>query len=537
MKLSDFIRQQAGSILADWEHRADLAGTARNGHGCSQHPAHLKQILLAASDQMDVARVGEDAPRANGHTADPASALKELARQHAAVRLAQDCALDEVVAELQALRGRVIREWSDHHQAAGPGALDQIMDFSEAVDQAVTTAVACYEQRLRKAAQEQTELIGKLEQSEQRLRALVNASSNVVYRLSPDGSEMRELDGRGVVLDTKHPDRFWQGAYILPDDQPMVIQAFREAFRNKCLYEVEHRYRRVNGKVGWTLSRAVPLFDESGRITEWFGAATDVTARRQAEETLREADRRKEEFLVILGHELRNPLAPLRACVDLLEEARHKPELLRTVYPIMDRQLSHLVRLVDDLLDISRITRGEIQLQRAPLDLNTPVEAAMEQAKAAIAERRHELHVQLSPAPLLIQGDGVRLTQVVANLLNNAAKYMGPGGSIHVSTATENGRAVVRVRDTGYGILPEHFDRLFNLFTQIDEHRAQSGGSGLGIGLALSRQLVTLHGGVIEARSEGPGRGSEFIVRLDLSAAGPAADGPPLPPVRVQRDR
>jgi CheY-like chemotaxis protein len=253
---------------------------------------------------------------------------------------------------------------------------------------------------------------------------------------------------------------------------------------------------------------------------------TDVTNRKRTEQALREADRAKDEFLAVLGHELRNPLAPLRAGLDLLEHARRKPELIDSLRPMMGRQLSHLVRLVDDLLDISRISRGKITLQRTPLDLNAPIEAALEQLRSVMSERRHELLVQLSDVPLPVEGDFERLTQVVANLLGNAAKYTEPAGKICVTSEVENGQAVVRVRDTGYGIPPDRFDRLFQLFSQIPEHHAQTGGGGLGIGLALSRQLVDLHRGSIEVHSDGFGHGSEFIVRLPMSHA--ATDAAPV---------
>lgn len=256
---------------------------------------------------------------------------------------------------------------------------------------------------------------------------------------------------------------------------------------------------------------------------------TDVTQRRRTEAALREADRAKDEFLAVLGHELRNPLAPLRTGLDLLEHSGDSLKIVSSVRPMMDRQLSHLVRLVDDLLDLSRITRGTIELQRAPLDLNACMEAAVEQLVSVMQERQHQFLVELTYEELPIHGDLERLTQVVANLLSNAGKYTGPGGTIRLSSVRERDQAVIRVADNGYGIPSDRFEKLFKLFSQVPEHQARTGGGGLGIGLALCRQLVELHGGSIDAQSEGLGRGSTFTVRLPLTSSAHHRDDDAMP--------
>lgn len=507
MQLSEFIRHHRESILDEWKDLSGSHDPAANGHDGPCLRGHLADILLAVADDMDEMAANNEA-------------RGEWMRQPEE-RLAQVCNQNRAVLEYGALREAVSRRWASHLGADGWGNLDEFARFSKVVDASMAAVIAQFDRRLRQAGEEQAQLVSMLADSEQRFRAWVNASSHVVYRVSPDGREMRQLDGRGAVVDTKRPSQSWLDGYVYPEDQRMVVRAFREAMQSKSLFEIEHRYRRVDGRIGWTLSRAIPLLDEDGEIIEWFGAASDVTARRKAEEALREADRSKDEFLAVLGHELRNPLSPLRTGVDLLKEARRRPELLDTLRPMMDRQLSHLVRLVDDLLDISRISRGQITLQRAPLDLNAPVEAAIEQVKPAITARRHQLHLNLSRAPLPVEGDYVRLTQVVINLLSNAAKYMEPGGAIHVFSEVENGEAVIRVRDTGDGIPPDRIHRLFKLFSRLTEHGSRADSGGLGVGLALSHQLMTLHGGTIEAESSGPGQGSEFVVRLGLSCQKP----------------
>jgi signal transduction histidine kinase/DNA-binding response OmpR family regulator len=230
---------------------------------------------------------------------------------------------------------------------------------------------------------------------------------------------------------------------------------------------------------------------------------------------VQEADRRKNEFLSMLAHELRNPLAPIRNGVHLLRAAGSAYPQVREVSAMMERQVQHLVRLVDDLLDLSRITRGKVSLKTEPLELAEVLARAVETCRPLIDERRHRLHVAALPGPLRVEGDGVRLAQVVGNLLNNAAKYTENGGQIWLGAGREGDEAVIRVRDTGLGIPPEMLGSVFELFTQVDRSLDRSEG-GLGIGLTLVRQLVEMHAGRVEAHSDGPGRGSEFVVRLPL---------------------
>ena len=239
--------------------------------------------------------------------------------------------------------------------------------------------------------------------------------------------------------------------------------------------------------------------------------------RANAEHALRTADQRKDEFLATLGHELRNPLAPLLTGLHLLQlTALQDPAAIRAC-AVMERQISHLVRLVDDLLEVSRITRGVIDMQRESLDLRDVLRSAVETSRPGIAAASHTLHVDVPPAPITISGDSVRLTQVFANLLNNAAKYTNAGGSIHLTARTDDDHAIVVVRDDGIGIEPGHLASIFDMFTQVDRANRRTQG-GLGIGLTLVRSLVTMHGGTVVARSNGVGHGSEFEVRLPLAA-------------------
>lgn len=257
---------------------------------------------------------------------------------------------------------------------------------------------------------------------------------------------------------------------------------------------------RFNTAMDWSLGSAVAWYDE--RLE-------------QQQEDLRAANQNQNEFLAVLGHELRNPLAPLSAGLTLLEHARDQPELLDRLQPMMERQFGHLLRLVDDLLDFARINRGQISLQTALIDLNDVINAGAEQLAAAIDARRNALVVEAAQSPLPVLGDFARLTQVVANLLSNANRYMDPGGRITITSRAENSNAVVTVADAGYGIPAEQLTKIFELFTRIPEHRRRADG-GFGIGLALARRLLEMHGGTIEARSRGLGQGSEFIVTVPL---------------------
>jgi CheY-like chemotaxis protein len=242
----------------------------------------------------------------------------------------------------------------------------------------------------------------------------------------------------------------------------------------------------------------------------------DVEDRRRAEEGLRLADRRKDEFLATLAHELRNPLAPMRNGLELLKSAAGNPALLENVRGLMERQVLHMIRLVDDLLDVSRITRGNIPIRKQRIDLLSVVHGAIESATPMIDARRQRLEVSLPDEPVHVAADATRLAQVIANLLSNACKYTEEDGSIQLAVSVDGDDALVNVRDNGIGIAAENLPRVFDMFTQVAPALERSHG-GLGIGLALVKGLVELHQGSVVARSDGLGKGSEFIVRLPVA--------------------
>ncbi len=256
-------------------------------------------------------------------------------------------------------------------------------------------------------------------------------------------------------------------------------------------------------------------------------------AQRQAEElkaveeALRETDRRKDEFLAVLAHELRNPLAPLRNALHVMQQADASGETFASMRDMMERQVRQLARLVDDLLDVARIGQGKLELRQERLELAMVVQHALETSRPLIEASQHELTITLPDQPLYVMGDPQRLAQVLANLLNNAAKYTADGGQIRLTVQRDEDAALVRVQDNGAGIAPEKLPHVFEMFMQTGRTLDRAG--GLGIGLTLVRSLVEMHGGTVEARSDGLGRGSEFIVRLPLAPHVPE-EPPPLEP-------
>jgi len=263
-----------------------------------------------------------------------------------------------------------------------------------------------------------------------------------------------------------------------------------------------------------------PMREESGRVIGASKVARDITERKQMDEAMREADRRKDEFLATLAHELRNPLAPIGHSLEILLRSEGDPGLFRHATDILGRQLSHMIRLVDDLLDVSRITRDKLQLRKTRLDLASIIRNAVE-ASRPLAERDEQtIDVSLPEQPIFLDGDPVRLTQVFSNLFNNACQYTEPGGRIWLTAERQDSEVVVLVRDSGIGMPADQLDGIFEMFAQVDDE-SERPRRGLGIGLTLVRRLVQLHGGTVTARSEGRGLGSEFEVRLPIAESYP----------------
>lgn len=517
----------------------------------------------------------------------------------------------------------------------------------EEIDLVRLVAARCWE------SIERARVSRELRESETLYRAFVTASFDAVYRMSPDWSEMRQLEAREFIADTDQPNVDWLQKYIHPDDHQRVLSAINLAIHTRAKFELEHRVIRSDGSFGWTVSRAIPILDDRGEIREWLGTASDVTRRKEAEEALRDSeekyrtvlgsmdeglmiaevmfdetgkkaidylvletneafykhtglplgmvgktireivvgdevpwlgiygrvalsgeptrfeyeitveplvgwydifiqrigephqhrvavmfqditerkrveesiaklveqlrdqDRRKDEFLATLAHELRNPLAPMNNGLQLMRLAASNPATLEHARAMMERQLQQMKRLVDDLMDVSRISRNKLELRKEFVELATVVSRATETSRPLIEAAEQELLVLLPEEPVLIDGDPVRLAQAFSNLLNNASKYSEKGSQIWFQAELAGEEISVRVRDSGIGIPADKIPNIFDIFMQVDRSIERSQG-GLGIGLTLVRQLVQMHGGTVEVLSEGPGRGSEFVVRLPV---------------------
>ena len=302
------------------------------------------------------------------------------------------------------------------------------------------------------------------------------------------------------------------------EDLPANLPLFRKTVETGESFQIEKRYVRPDGSFVWvnnTVSRILlPGESEEQKRVTVLAVVVDITARKAAEDALRLADKRKDEFLAMLAHELRSPLAPISTAAHLLKAAPADPARVQRSADIIDRQVRHMTELVDDLLDVSRVTRGLVKLERAPVELKAVVTYAIEQVRPMIDARGHQLTTRMASGDVYVMGDRTRLVQVVSNLLNNAAKYTPPNGSLAVSLVVGE-QVEVRVADNGIGIESELLPHVFELFTQ-GERTPERAQGGLGLGLALVRSLVELHGGRVRAESEGTGRGSAFAVTLPL---------------------
>ncbi len=391
------------------------------------------------------------------------------------------------------------------------GAINVLVDISE-----------------RKAAE------STLRASEERLRAIVDTTPECVKLVAADGTLLHmNAAGLNMVGAQSQREVLGKSVYelIAPEHRASFV-AFNEKICRGERGALEFDIIGLTGRRRNMETHAAPFLND-GCVVQ-LAVTRDVTERRRTEiererfaARLAEADRRKDEFIATLSHELRNPLAPLRTSVQLLgHQAQRNPAAFGPLHEIMSRQVDHLVRLVDDLLETSRITHGTFDLRKERVSVDSVVRHALETSKAVIDSAGHQLSVSMPQEALFLDGDSVRLVQIFSNLLNNAAKYTGPKGQISLEVRREGPEAVIRIRDNGVGIAPDLLPRLFEMFSR--GHSEEAGRSGLGVGLALSRRLTEMHGGTITARSAGPDKGSEFEVRLPLAGADtPVVASPP----------
>jgi PAS domain S-box-containing protein len=390
----------------------------------------------------------------------------------------------------------------------------------------------------------------ELRRSDDRFRRAADAAGALVYEVELDGPAPRAeaygiehvvgSEGLGASLSSE-----WWHERIHPGDLPAHLEHLARCLEDpsRATYSAAYRVRHTDGSWRDVQDVARIVRDENdGRALRLVGTIIDVTERTRAEQALRDADRRKDEFLATLAHELRNPLAPIRNAVQmLLLKGSGDPDTTR-YQQLIERQVQHMARLLDDLLDASRISHGKLKLRRERIRLSEVIHYAVETSRPLVEKAEHHLDVDLPGEPIYLDGDPLRLSQVFLNLLNNAAKYTERGGRIRIAAVHRDGLVEVSVADNGIGISAEMLPHVFTMFSQAKSALDRSQG-GLGIGLSLVRGLIELHGGSIEARSKGPGTGSEFVVRLPVAESAPEVapeTAPPAlaPPVRpVARKR
>jgi PAS domain S-box-containing protein len=380
-----------------------------------------------------------------------------------------------------------------------------------------------------------------LQRSEERFRTMADAAPVLMWISDTDKLctwfNQRWLDFVGRPMEQELGNGWVENVH--PADLERCMNTYVSAFDRRSPFSMMYRLRRRDGEYRWLLDNGVPLHGADGAFAGYIGSCIDITDRQRAEAALQEADRRKDEFLSVLSHELRNPLAPIKMAVAMLGQIGPPDPELQELRDMIERQTMQLTHLLDDLLDVSRIASGKIELRKDRVSLAVAVANAVEALRPSIDSQEQELAVSLPEEPIHVHGDVVRLSQIFANLLSNASKYTDRRGRIEIAVSREHNRAVIRVRDSGIGISADQMSKIFVMFAQVNPSLERTKG-GLGVGLALAQRLAELHGGRIEAKSEGLGRGSEFVVYLPLLPeleTAPAEERPRAAkaPIRVRR--
>ena len=351
--------------------------------------------------------------------------------------------------------------------------------------------------------------------SEQEMRQLANTIPQLAWVAEPDGNRFwfneRWFEYTGTTLEQMQ-DWGWKSV-VDEEALPRVIEEWKASLDTGVPFEDTFPLRGSDGKFRTFYTRAVPLIDDDGRITKWFGTNTDITEIEEARHALQQSNRRKDEFLAMLAHELRNPLAPVATAAELLKMGGGDEARVKKASDIIARQVKHMTRLIDDLLDVSRVTRGQVTLRPELVAIREIVLPAIEQVQPLLVEKSHRFSLQMPDENVSVRVDKARLIQVIANLLNNAAKYTDPQGRIALKVSASETKVTVSVSDNGIGVTPELMPQIFDLFSQGERSSARSQG-GLGLGLALVKSLVELSGGTVSAISEGAHEGSTFTVAI-----------------------
>ena len=370
---------------------------------------------------------------------------------------------------------------------------------------------------------------------QRKLEFVMDSMPQKIWTATPDAAidylNSQWLEYTGLEYDQI---RDWsRTGFIHADDLAHTFASWQRGIASGKLIQIEHRFQRADGEYRWHISRCLPLRNVDGEIEMWVGSSTDIHDQRLTVNELQKsaialvaADGRKDEFLAMLAHELRNPLAPISNALQIMRLADSDAPAIELARRVIERQSNHMIRLVDELLDVSRISRGAIELRRATVDLLLLLRQAVETNLSAIEAAQHELIWTVPSDPLYLDADPVRMVQLFGNLVNNATKYTPRAGRIWIDVGRAHDEVVISIRDTGVGIPAHMLQRVFEMFSQVDQSLERAAG-GLGIGLSLVQRLVELHGGSVTAFSDGPGRGSEFVVRLPVALTTPALSPEP----------
>jgi signal transduction histidine kinase len=507
MRLSTFIAQNKEPILQEWENFArsiEPPGRTMDIAELRDHAAVMLDTIMTDLDTTQTAfeqsekSIGQG-PRGNEET---------NAEMHASARLQSGFTINQLVAEFRALRASVLKLWAQSTQSVQQTDLVDMTRFNEAIDQALAESVAQFSQ--------------------------ISHRWDAILEAAPVGIIMADINGK-LIQDNAENKRIW-GEFPMSED----IYGYVE--RKGWWADGSEKQGRQLSPHEWALARALtgeevtrdiveiepfglcgqrrtiliharPIWDDIKKIVGSVAVLMDMTEQVKTEAALKDADRRKDEFLAMLAHELRNPLAPISAAAELLTLINLDDARVRHTSEVIRRQVDHMTNLVDDLLDVSRVTRGLILLQNAPLDICHIVTDAVEQVNPLIYERHHHLALHLPPEITMVMGDNKRLVQVISNLLTNAAKYTHEGGKIVLKTQVLQDQIVLTIEDDGIGMAPDLVVHAFDLFAQGECTSDRSSG-GLGLGLSLAKNLVELHGGKVTCASEGIGKGSKFTIYL-----------------------
>ena len=362
--------------------------------------------------------------------------------------------------------------------------------------------------------------------AERSMRQIVDAIPQLVWTCDAQGNcdylSTQWAHFTGVPAERQLGHGWFESLHA--DDRERVMKGWKAAVAAGVRFDAELRIQGADRSFRWFSSSGIPLRDDHGRIVKWFGTCTDINDQKTVEEALRQEHQRKDEFLAVLGHELRNPLSPIRNAAHLLKLPRTGDEIVHRSAEVIERQVNHLSRLIDDLLDVARISRGKVQLRRERFDVAAVVRSFARDYAPAIETGGLRLEMSMPDHPIWVFGDPARVQQIVGNLLHNSSKFTDSGGKVHLSLGTEKNDALIVVQDTGIGIEPELLQHLFEPFMQAQSSLNRE--RGLGLGLALVRGIAELHGGSVQAQSDGIGRGARFSVRLPLDGEADRVEPP-----------